>query len=312
MPTNQPLRSILKNPPTSKLANELAQESTSKEASSKSALHRQTALHHASQLQAQKDHSLFILSAVEQLLDLPGAPKASPSHPSSEDKALFLRLVSSFQPSEYDALIEERNISGICGYVLCARAPSRDHNRGAKLRIVAGARKKEALKVVNAKELEKWCSDDCAKRDMWVRLQLDEEPGWMRPKGSGTSISLYPEGHDANHQKEDGDLADLAKRTGGLRLHAGIEEEERQCLDRAATLAVERGEKATPPDAMQQQGLVDVQVREKTSTGRAEPPSMASTGSEESNAHRIVEGFNSQFGANGNSGKNDDDHDDWL
>jgi hypothetical protein len=92
--------------------------------------------------------------------------------------------MKSFQPSDYDSLIEERNINGKCGYVLCPRPP-RSENTEAKLRIIRGkGRGEDAFRVVLRQTLEQWCPKSVRRED-FIRVQLSEEPAWMRAEGAG-------------------------------------------------------------------------------------------------------------------------------
>ncbi|MCJ1411015.1 hypothetical protein MMC19_005103 [Ptychographa xylographoides] len=157
------------------------------------ARNRVVALQHAQVIQQRKDIESSIFAATETLLDYPSSPTVDPEHPSTADAARVKGLLRQFRPSDYDSLVEERNIEGKCGYVLCPR-PHRLEETEAKHRIIwAGNRGTGDMKVVKKKELEKWCSEDCGKRALYLRVQLNEVAAWERPGTGIGSIELYGE-----------------------------------------------------------------------------------------------------------------------
>jgi hypothetical protein len=149
--------------------------------------HLEIALHHANLIQQQKDVERDILRASMALIEFPSAPDANPARPTQSDASQFKNLIVPFQPSDYDSLIEERNIADLCGYALCPRPPKRAPLAG-KLQFIDT--KDRGVQIVNKKELEIWCSDDCARRALYVKVQLNEEPAWMRRGGIGDKIDL--------------------------------------------------------------------------------------------------------------------------
>ncbi|KHJ31619.1 putative duf408 domain protein [Erysiphe necator] len=141
---------------------------------------REIAIHHANIIQQRKNFELEILFSIETLIDYPLAPPpADASNPSPIDISKFRQLVQSFQPSDYDSLIEERNINDRCGYALC---PNRRHKEvgGGKYRLQGTSGKAKYFRVVEKEALEKWCSNTCALRAMYVKIQLDQLPAWDR------------------------------------------------------------------------------------------------------------------------------------
>ncbi|OJD16088.1 hypothetical protein AJ78_03721 [Emergomyces pasteurianus Ep9510] len=147
--------------------------------------HLAIALHHANQIQARKDTEALILSRIEELISFPSSPIAQASSPIPADAKAFKEALIPFQPSDYDNLILERNIDGRCGYVLCANEHRKEDPK-AKFRVVwgkkgsgPGGRGKE-MKVVPKEQIERWCSDECAERAMYIRVQLIEQPAWER------------------------------------------------------------------------------------------------------------------------------------
>ncbi|KAL8733283.1 MAG: hypothetical protein Q9181_003639 [Wetmoreana brouardii] len=161
---------------------------------------RQLALHHARLIQDRKDIEAQILASTESLLDLPSS-KNSSSEPSAADTATVKEGLRLFQPCDYDALVEERNINHRCGYALCPRG-NRSQNTNGKYRIITDKRKD--FKVVKTKELEKWCSDECGKRALYLRVQLNKEPAWAKDWRAADPVKLYKErgeheGGSCNH-----------------------------------------------------------------------------------------------------------------
>ncbi|EEP76757.1 predicted protein [Uncinocarpus reesii 1704] len=168
--------------------------------------HLAIALHHARNIQARKDTEAAILSRIEHLMTLPAASDANPASPSEEDASTFKTALVPFQPSDYDNLILERNIDGRCGYTLCPRDHRREDTK-AKFRIIwgpkgsgPGGRGKE-MKVVPKEQLEKWCSDECAERALYVRVQLSEEPAWERVGKKNVDLVLLEEGRQGGQGK---------------------------------------------------------------------------------------------------------------
>ncbi|EEH38952.2 hypothetical protein PAAG_01414 [Paracoccidioides lutzii Pb01] len=161
--------------------------------------HLAIALHHAHQIQARKDTESLILSRIEYLLSFPSHPLALASSPSPDDVKAFKEALLPFQPSDYDNLILERNIEGRCGYVLCSNEHRREDPK-AKFRVVWGKKgsgpggRGREMKVVPKEQIEKWCSDECAERAMYIRVQLIEQPAWERRPGSAVEILLLEEG----------------------------------------------------------------------------------------------------------------------
>ncbi|TKA80102.1 hypothetical protein B0A49_02447 [Cryomyces minteri] len=148
------------------------------------------ALHHASLIQEQKDIEAQILSAIEELIDFPVSSPASAS-----DIAAFQTLLQPFQPSDFDSIVEERQAADKCGYALCSNPP-RKSDTGAKFRVVRqrGTGRRADYAVVERRKLEQWCSDECARRAMYIKVQLSEEPAWTRRAGGGPEVSLYEQG----------------------------------------------------------------------------------------------------------------------
>ena len=213
---------------------------------------RETALYHAQLLQQRKDVEALILASTEALLELPSSPAADPARPCLQDTVLVKNFLKPFQPSDYDSLIEERNINKQCGYVLCPR-PNRQEDTKAKYRILP-SKKGNTVNFVERYTLERWCSDACGKRALYVKVQLCEEPAWTRVGSAGGDIVLLED--ERNSQKKDENGSTLADKLRSLNI--GLEEDE--VAIRMNALAIERGDKKALSRSF---GLAEVDVREK-------------------------------------------------
>ncbi|KAK3678345.1 hypothetical protein LTR78_001642 [Recurvomyces mirabilis] len=172
------------------------------------------ALQHARKIQAQKDWQIRIVNAIQVLLDYP-----TTSHQTGDevDASKFIVLIQPFQPSDLDALIEERVVDGKCGWPLCSNEP-----RSVSLG-------KDAEWKVGKFKMG-FCSNACAKKMAFVKTQLSEIPVWERDPGISISITL-PDvvGVVAPVTKDDSSVPN-----GNYDVANAIHE-----------LALERGEKAT-------------------------------------------------------------------
>jgi hypothetical protein len=175
------------NPPKSILKKTPAAAPTAQPASKPvNERHLQVALHHANILEERKRVEAEVLDAIMTLMDYPTASDADPKRPSAADAQSFRDAVLPFQPADYDALIEERNIADKCGYALCPR-PTKKARSTARKQFVDTD---HGVQIVDRKTLEVWCSDDCARRALYVKVQLSEEPAWMRQGGYGDKMEL--------------------------------------------------------------------------------------------------------------------------
>ncbi|KAL8972278.1 MAG: hypothetical protein Q9183_000635 [Haloplaca sp. 2 TL-2023] len=233
----------------------------------------QVALHHARLLQDRKDVESRILLSTEELLDLPSSPDASPAYPSSADAATVCEALQPFQLADYDALIQERNINHCCGYVLCSKKNQGQNPKG-KYRIVTG--EKTDFRVVETKELEKWCSNDCGRRALYLRVQLSDTPAWARENVTGQRLRLYDEGNDHTGATHYGD---------NLALQASSSLPDAKTMEKAKRdLAIERGGKVQASIARPK---VAIRIKEKAQGDRA-PPAPPSA---QNNGGGSVEGY---------------------
>lgn len=138
---------------------------------------RAIALSHAHALQIRKALELSILMSLEELVDfptpVPAFSETSTTHHDTPALKLHLRY---FQPSDYDSLIHERNILKLCGYPLCSE-PKKSKATSNHVLIDKGL---STMRFVPRAKLERFCSDLCARRGLWLRVQLNDEPSWLR------------------------------------------------------------------------------------------------------------------------------------
>jgi RNA polymerase II-associated protein 2 len=243
---------------------------------------REVALYHANLIQQRKDIELNILFSTETLIDYPLAKSPyDASNPAPADVKEFKKLLRPFQPTDYDELIHERNINEKCGYTLCPNARVKDGS-GGKYRILGTSGKAKDFRVVAKEELEKWCSEACAKRALYVRVQLSESPAWER-EAAGSTVNI--------------DLLDEPKSAEG----AIVEGLEKLNLDgdqdikqqNAADLALERGHSGLAA----KHGLVDVKIQEKEFRRPALPPALDDLSGRLDTMHLTLEGHTPEFGS---------------
>ncbi|KAL9092024.1 MAG: hypothetical protein Q9159_001022 [Coniocarpon cinnabarinum] len=161
--------------------------------------HREIAVHHAQLLQQRKDVEAANLAAIEELMHYPTDGRSDTVHPSASDVARFRDLVRNFQPSDYAALFEERNCLDRCGFL-------------------------------SGKQVDMWCSDACARRALYIKVQLNAQPAWERIYNYTQPIELFDEG---NHDKLETEIGQ----------HRVGDADDDKALDVAMQkLAIERGE----------------------------------------------------------------------
>lgn len=278
--TTQPAKSILKKTATKK--QQPLEVNSSIVAQAKAS---RTAVAHAKILEDRKRHDAHVLHCIIQLLDLPAEVVTESSsysltqtttlRPPSvfpRDRETFTSLVRTFQPSDYDDLIEERNAYGRCGYVLCPNL-----RRRVPGTTVGGRRwKVHNGQIVPRAEVERWCSDACARRAMYVKVQLSETAAWEREGIPSITIDLMEEeGEERARSKEytEAEAQLQAARTSAKKDN---------------TLASERKTmRANPSGGLQ----VDVTIREKAVTAAAQPPALSGTGQDNySDTYDMIEG----------------------
>ncbi|KAJ4335495.1 hypothetical protein N0V95_008880 [Ascochyta clinopodiicola] len=233
--------------------------------------HLDVALHHANIIEQRKAVEAQVLDAIMTLMEFPPSPNADAQRPSPADARAFEETVATFQPADYDALIEERNIADKCGYALCPKPKARARST-AKKQFVDTDR---GVEIVDRKVLEVWCSDDCAKRALYVKVQLNEEPAWLRSGGHGDKIELMVE--NAHELR-----TTLPVRTKQHAAPAPAKTHDEDDLDAAwaahddaaAELALERGEKPGDVTKANDTLVRDIITERASSQAPPQPPSL--------------------------------------
>jgi hypothetical protein len=272
------LKSILKPPRSSHTPQQKSQAEA-----------EQIALAHARILQQQKDLELQILSAIDTLSTFPLT--RSPSHysaasPAPSDISSFKSLIRPFQPSDYDDLVEERNILGHCGYSLCPKPRRTDV--GGRFTLVNHNRPDFA--IVETKDVQKWCSDKCARRALYVKVQLNETAAWERVAMPEVRIDLLDEEPERGGAKD----ADVARDNAQLKLS-----EERKAKSDSAALSLERGDVLERGDERKSRQVplgpkMELTIREKDVTKVARPPKREEA--DVGHGHLVLEGHKTRFG----------------
>ncbi len=233
--------------------------------------HLDVALHHANILEQRKAVEAHVLDTILALMEAPSSPTADPRCPSAAEARAFTDAVAAFQPADYDALIEERNIAGKCGYALCPRPKMRARST-AKKHFVDTDR---GVEIVDRKVLEVWCSDDCARRALYVKVQLNEEPAWLRARGHGDDIELMVD--NANELR-----TSLPVRTKQAAAPAPVKTEDEEHVEAAwaahdtatAELALERGEKPGAVTRANPSLVQDTIIEHTSSDAPPQPPTL--------------------------------------
>ncbi|KAM0796075.1 Rtr1/RPAP2 family-domain-containing protein [Usnea florida] len=251
---------------------------------SRESRNKDTALYHAHILQQRKDVEALILSSTETLLELPSSTDSDRARPYSRDISLVKNLLQPFQPSDYDSLIEERNINKQCGYVFCPK-PNRQENTKARYRILhSKGRASDNVKFVERRTLERWCSDECGKRALYIKVQLSEEPAWTRTASPLRDILFLEDEH--NHEKHPDDNHTLMEQVEFL--DAGFEED--VLAARMKALAVERGDEKAPSRSDR---LKEIDVLEnRNPNGKISAPEQGASSGRSSGT---IEGYTPRF-----------------
>ncbi|KAF4773673.1 Rtr1/RPAP2 family protein [Colletotrichum scovillei] len=213
---------------------------------------REIALQHARIIQQRKDLELQILESLAELSEYPterGSRTFSAANPSPRDVADFKAGIRLFQPSDYDDLIEERNWRLV--------------NFG-----------KADFDIVNRKESEKWCSKDCQRRAMYIKVQLNESAAWERAGLPDIEIELYGE----EKARQEDPASQASRDLASLKLEEG-----RRAADESATLALERGETR---ETGQPGNTFTLAIRER----EVKPPTEHGVFEDPDDSHLFVEG----------------------
>lgn len=275
-----PSRSILKKPKQQLPTNDSDDDDV--EMSDPLQRRREVALQHARIIQHRKDLESQILDDLILLSEFPPSAgshgkQSDPSRPSPEDAAAFKAHVRLFQPSDYDDLIVERNVNDLCGYTLCGR-PRRQTGPGGEWKIMGNGQ------IARRKDVEMWCSSACARRAMYVKVQLNETAAWERAGIPDIEIDLLGEDRSAETEADK-----TARKLGEMKL-----EDQRQAASQSAALALERGDR--PPGPEGEGRVFEVTLREKPSaTQPVETGVFADEAGDDD--HMVVEGYRGKAAA---------------
>lgn len=212
----------------------------------------EVAVQHARLIQEQKAIMIANLDAIEELSEYPASDT-----PTEAEINAFLGYMISFQPGDYDALIEERHVNDRCGYTLCPNPP----------------RKPVRAPWLKNRGVENWCSDDCAKRALYIKAQLDETPAWERRAGEKNPLVLY----GANKQPAQ-----------GTQMQLPVREKAPQKDTDDRDLAYERGE-VTKVSETKMDRVLKTEVLENKTVSSVMPPTQ--TRFADSSVHDLIEGY---------------------
>ena len=230
---------------------------------------REIALYHANLIQAQKDIEAGILEALETFIDFPTDPSTTPANPTLTDTSAFQKLIHPFTPSDYDDLVDERRLAGKCGYVFCSKALNITGG-GGRFKIF-GKKSGQEFKVVARAKVECWCSADCARRAMFVKVQLIEEPAWERRSNSTHEIEILARDTEADASLEP--TGNSASRDRGK-------------LDRAMrNMIIERGDESKPARSVNM--IMETLVERHT----VQPPIAPNKEESQWTSHEAIEGY---------------------
>ncbi|KAI0815748.1 Rtr1/RPAP2 family-domain-containing protein [Xylaria sp. FL0064] len=249
---------------------------------------REVAVQHARIIHSRREIEDQISDSIIELSKFPVArdPPYTASSPAQADAESFKNQVRLYQPSDYDDLIEERNANGLCGYTLCPKPRSRVSG-GGTFKILNYGRKD--FNIVPTKELEKWCSQTCAKRAMYVKVQLNETAAWERAGIASIRIELYEE--------------DLVPDDATKQLEKDIENMRIEALEKSAQnaqdLALERGENLEKGKTSKRS--MKLTIREKPVNAPA-APSLGPDGQ----VHLVTEGYKTTFDPKSETLRQDD------
>ena len=225
------VKSILKSTTSSTEAN-----TPSRLESFSEARHRDSALFHATLLQQRKDAESLILASIETLLDFPPSPNNDPAHPLPTHIHQARQLLAPFQPSDYDSLIAERNIEEKCGYILCSRSRRREDTNARYRILCTNSDDGRFLKFVERQSLERWCSDECGRRALFIRVHLSDEPVWTRTTDASRELAFLEDSKSPQASEEEVPLVQ-----GFHKLSLRLEEPKKTAAMNG--VAIERGDR---------------------------------------------------------------------
>ncbi|KAK7753662.1 hypothetical protein SLS62_004284 [Diatrype stigma] len=214
--TKAPPKGILKKPATSSSDSANADGSAvasalpQRKRQAKTPDPRDVAIQHAKIIHDRRLLEETITDSIILLAKLPNTlpPPPDPSSPSTTTPAdVFKSHVRLFQPSDYDDLIEERNALGLCGYALCPRPRQQLRGGAGPYKILNWGRADFA--IAPRAEVERWCSfrpaassSSCARRAMYVKVQLTETAAVERAGIDSIRIELLEEVEEEQRQRQ--------------------------------------------------------------------------------------------------------------
>lgn len=269
---------------------------------------------------------------LSQQLPTPTDPPTPASSPSARDVSLLLSHLRDFQPSEYLDLIEERNCLGRCGYALCPR-PRRAHE--GPFTITTTSSSSGGGSIARSADLNKWCSDACARRALYLKVQLDN-PSYERDAGTGRMVVRLELREEPGRSGGGGGVvptttaaaaAATATATRGGGAVRGSEEDRTTLAQAMAQLEIDKqkqekqkggaaalaGERGDPGGVFTGVSRVEVTIKESAADGPVRAPSQA-----DGDAFLRVEGYKPSFGTGkkpdegAESAESDDDDDDFF
>ncbi|KXJ85839.1 Rtr1/RPAP2 family-domain-containing protein [Microdochium bolleyi] len=250
---------------------------------------RRIAVHHATLIHQRRDLEDIISDSIIELAKLPTyAGTRQPPHtaadPHAADASTFTSHVRLFQPTDYDDLIEERNMLGRCGYVLCPNPKTKVSQAGSWKLVGYGTKD---FSIVPKAEIEKWCGTKCARRAMYVKVQLNESAAWERAGIPSIQIELLEEPQQkAEREAAEDPAVRVARELAAVKLDA-----DQRAKKQAEDLALERGD---ADEAKAAKRDIEVRIREKRVMMEAQEPKLTIDAGG-NDAHMILDGYKPKF-----------------
>ncbi|KAI1461439.1 hypothetical protein F4805DRAFT_283171 [Annulohypoxylon moriforme] len=245
-------------------------------------------------------HEDRILDSIIELARLPLSTTTNPplksssqtqaytaSNPSPNDTAHFLSSIRHFQPGDYEDLIQERNALNKCGYCLCPRPRTKLSGAGAFKLLSYG---RADFSIVPRGEVERWCSRQCARRAMYVKVQLQETTVAEREAIESIQIELLEKEEEEKSKSSKGEKhkGDDPTRRVAKELR-DVKNKEGKAARDAKDLALERGDKTNSSPSTAKPFTLT--IREKKVTMAAQEPSLDTDGE----GHLVLDGYKTKF-----------------
>ena len=149
--------------------------------------------------------------------------------------------------------------------------------------------------MVEREETEKWCGEECARRALYIRVQMSELPAWERGGLGQVDFDLLDEPKEMLEEDE---------------VMQGLEKMDLSGGDQGRDLKLERGEEGF----FSRKGLLEDTIKENETKGSVQPPSFdtGELSDRMDTLHLTLEGYNSRFGRPKGMDDEDDEEDtDW-